>query len=164
MNRRETALKIQATMCAARVNAYGWRNGGGALPLLFHSFTHRRMLWFWFTPIFRPMYLCQRCSQLTHALDEPIWCYSLLSRRFGILLHYFGKRGVQSFTPLLWVVWTDSSWYFGQLLDIGMHENEMNENENIFMDLAVLKGNSEFLYGSKAYLGKICLDFGWILV
>lgn len=41
-----------------------------------------------------------------------------------------------------------------------MHENEMNENENIFMDLAVLKANSEFLYGSKAYLGKICLDFG----
>lgn len=29
MNRRETALKIQATMCAARVNANGWRNGGG---------------------------------------------------------------------------------------------------------------------------------------
>lgn len=29
MNRRETALKIQATMCAARVNANGRRNGGG---------------------------------------------------------------------------------------------------------------------------------------
>lgn len=40
----------------------------------------------------------------------------------------------------------------------------MHENEIISMDLAVLKGNSECLYGSEAYLGKIWLDFGWILV
>lgn len=45
-----------------------------------------------------------------------------------------------------------------------MHENEMNENENILMDSVVLKANSEFLYGPGAYLGKIWMDFGCILV